>query len=368
MSHPTDYGVAQCVSDLAADQVRRGWSVAVASPTDGWLAEAVTAAGARHVPWRAGRELGPSAAAETRRLARVIAGVAPDVLHLHSSKASLAGRLAVRGAIPTLVQTHAWSFLALDGPRQRLAVSWERLAARWALSIVCCGPEEAEIGRRHGILSPLKVVPNSVDLDRFSPGDDHARQQARTDLGLGPAPLVVCVSRLWHQKGQDVLLRAWPRVRAEIPEAELAVVGDGPEQADLEGLLTPGARLAGRSDRVDLWLRAANLVVLPSRYEGMSLALLQAMASGRSVVVTDGPGVAEPMQGSLPPAGAVVPVEDEAALALETVRRLADPALAETEGKAGRAHAERFYGLAAWLDAMASLTEEAAATGRRRGR
>ena len=76
---------------------------------------------------------------ETQRLRRLISQVDPDVVHLHSAKAGLAGRLAVRGTRPTLFQPHGWSWLAARGATARGALAWERLAARW--TDVSCASE-----------------------------------------------------------------------------------------------------------------------------------------------------------------------------------------------------------------------------------
>ena len=123
----------------------------VACPPEGWLAGAVQDGGAAMAPWNAVREMGPGAAAETVRLRKVVRSVQPSVVHLHSSKAGLAGRLAIRGRTPTIFHTHAWSFLALDPPMATLAAAWERWAVRWAAAVVCCSNGEAELGRAAGI-------------------------------------------------------------------------------------------------------------------------------------------------------------------------------------------------------------------------
>jgi glycosyltransferase involved in cell wall biosynthesis len=140
------------------------------------------------------------------------------------------------------------------------------------------------------------VVRNGVDIGRFDPAVLPAPRDARRKLGVrGEARLVVCVGRLCRQKGQDLLLRAWPRVRAALPDAELALVGDGPDREELErqaeGL--PGVRFAGAVPDPRDWYAAADLVVQPSRWEGMALAPLEAMACARPVLLTDVPGARE---------------------------------------------------------------------------
>ena len=144
------------------------------------------------------------------------------------------------------------------------------------------------------------------------------------------------------QKGQQDLLADWPQVRARVPEAQLVLVGDGPDRRALERLADglDGVLFAGARTDVPLWLAAADVVVVPSRWEGMALVPLEAMACARSVVATDVNGVVD----SVPPgAGAIVALDDSAGAGRGAGRRLDDPALAEEEGWRGRSHVETHH-------------------------
>ena len=326
VTQPADGGVARVVTDLVRAQVDDGARVVVAAPTaaGGRLAAQVRRAGAEAAHWSARRSPGPGLPAETRELARLIRAVRPDLVHLHSAKAGLAGRLAVRGTVPTVFQPHAWSFDAAGGALACAARRWERLAARWSARIVCVSQAERLAGQRAGIRAAWSVIPNGVDLARYAPAADPARVRAAlpalSDLPAG-APLVVCVGRLCPQKGQDVLLRAWPEVTARLPAARLALVGDGPDRARLVRDAPADVLFAGAAADPVPWYQAADLVVLPSRWEGMALAPLEAMACGKPVVLTDVSGARE----SLPPGAArdaVVPIGDAPALAAALVHHL----------------------------------------------
>ncbi|SDN01750.1 glycosyltransferase family 4 protein [Actinacidiphila guanduensis] len=338
VAQPVDGGVARVVTDLVRAQVRQGARVVVACPPRGPLGPAAAGCGAEVLPWPARRAPGPTLPYEVRAAARAVRAVRPDLLHLHSAKAGLAGRLAVRGRVPTVFQPHAWSYEAATGPLFRAAVRWERGAARWAHKVLCVSAAERDSGERHGVRAGWAVVPNGVDTVRFRPTSRH-RTAIRAALpaiagdgaltGLDPlgagAPLVVCVGRLCRQKGQDVLLRAWPQVTARVPAARLALVGDGPDLARLRREAPRGVVFAGPCADTVPWYQAADLVVLPSRWEGMALAPLEAMACARPVVVTDVAGARE----SIPPDDAencVVPPDDAGALAAALVHHLADPA------------------------------------------
>ncbi|WP_308800513.1 glycosyltransferase, partial [Streptomyces sp. NEAU-H3] len=215
-----------------------------------------------------------------------IDAVRPDLLHLHSAKAGLAARLAVRGALPTVFQPHAWSFEAAGGPVGAFARHWERYGARWADRLLCVSEAERRTGEQAGVRGEFAVLPNGVDLTAFRP------EGGRYAYGDG-APLVVCVGRLCRQKGQDVLLRAWPAVREAVPGARLVLVGDGPDEAALRQQAGAGVEFAGTARDCARWYRAADLVALPSRWEGMALAPLEAMACGRALVLTDTGGARE---------------------------------------------------------------------------
>ena len=289
---PTEAGVANVALALAADQRARGWQVTVACPPEGSAWHALVAGDFDARAWPATRSPGPRSLREAARLARIVREVDPDIVHLHSSKAGFAGRLAVRDRVPTIFQPHGWSFLAIEGSLRALAVRWERLATRWVDTTVLVSEGEADISREVAIGGRQRVLANGVDIDRFVPATAADRTAARGASDLSStAPVAVCVGRLCHQKGQNRLVEAWPAVRDAVPDAVLVLVGDGPDQAELEAAATHGVRFVGARADVRPWLAAADFAVFPSRWEGMSLALLEAMASGLAIVATDVAGV-----------------------------------------------------------------------------
>jgi glycosyltransferase involved in cell wall biosynthesis len=371
VAQPGEGGVARYVLDACLDQLARGWDVAVACPDGGRLAGELLDAGVPRLLWHAVRRPGPESLDEARRLRALAARVRPDVVHLHASKAGLAGRLDPRGLggrghrPPVLFQPHGWSWLAVEGAVRRASVSWERSAARRTDLFVCVGEAEEEAGRGRGVRGRYAVVHNGVDLRRFREAGGDARAAARRRLEVpAAAPLAVCVGRLTRQKGQDVLLSAWPAVRFRCPEARLALVGGGDQLPVLRAGEPPGVCFTGEVDDVRDWLAAADVVVLPSRWEGLSLAVLEALATGRPVVASDVPGLAEMV---VPGAGARVPAEDPAALAAAVAARLTDPARAASEGRAAARHAAAFDQRAT-LGRLAAATAEVVGAARARRR
>jgi glycosyltransferase involved in cell wall biosynthesis len=336
-------------------QVAREFTVGVACPPESATAEGIAGTGATLLPWNARRAPGPSVLDETRRLSEIVESFAPDLVHLHASKAGLAGRLALRGRLPTVFQPNSWSFEAVEGITRRGAAAWERFGARWAAAIVCVSEGERAQGEALGIRARWRVIPNAVDLERYSFATDTDRRAARERLGLGGEPLAVCIGRLSRQKGQDVLLAAWPSVRERIPGAGLALVGEGPTRGELERRNVAGVLFPGQREDVVDWLAATDVVVLASRWEGMAFTMLEAMARGRSVVTTAVSGAAEAVCDG---AGAVVPIEDPRTLADAIASRLGDPELAATEGRTARARAEERYDLRRATTALAELYGE----------
>ncbi|MET9702949.1 glycosyltransferase [Streptomyces griseus] len=357
---PVDGGVARVVTDLVRAQAGSGLRPVVACPPGSPLALGAAAAGAEVHGWSVTRAPGPRLAGEVAAARRIVRVSRPDVVHAHSAKAGLAGRIAVRGRIPTVFQPHAWSFEAVGGRTAGLALGWERFGARWADHILCVSESERRTGQEAGITARWSVIHNGVDLDRFRPGEGGDRAEARASLPLprgadADAPLVVCVGRLTRQKGQDVLLRAWRRM--PVAGARLVLVGDGPDREGLEASAPPGVQFTGAREDVRPWIRAADVLVLPSRWEGMALAPLEAMACGRPVVLTDVNGARE----SLPPGHeehCLVPPEDPEALAEALTALLADPELRASLSRRALRHTRSAFDVRRTAGAVAGLYQE----------
>ena len=178
--------------------------------------------------------------------------------------------------------------------------------------------------------SSLGRIYNPVDLGRVKRG---LRDRSLVDAHFG-RPHLLAIGRFVHQKGFDVLLRAFVRVKQTYPTASLTLLGDG----TLRGEFKQFAANAGLADSIRFpgwvknpfrWVAAADRVVSSSRYEGLSNVLLEAMAAGLGVIATDCPGGTQETVG-VAPFSVLVPSEDNAALAegiLASLREPVDPAL-----------------------------------------
>jgi glycosyltransferase involved in cell wall biosynthesis len=338
VSQATVNGVAICVRDLIQAAVKEGYHVTVACPSTGDLpawAQQRGAAWARLEMRRSPHLSDIRAVLRLRRLVR-----AHDLVHFHSSKAGVVGRLAVaslRSRRPPVVFTpHGWSWLA-GGHLAPAYRKIERLLLPLATVVVAVSDEERAAGQ--AVLGPraarIMVNPNGVDPGRFSPAGPVAD---RPD-----GPLLVCVGRLSRQRAPDVAVTALAFVRT--PSVRLRFVGDGEDRAATENLVTAFG-LAGRVEfsgsRSDPApdLRAADLVVIPSRYDGMALILLEAMACGAAIVATQVAG-----SSALAGAGELVPAEDPESLAAAIDAMLADPQRRRRLGAAARKRAVEHYSL-----------------------
>lgn len=214
----------------------------------------------------------------------------------------------------------------------------------------------------------IVVVPNGRDLSVFQPGT--GRQRARRNLGLdGAAPVVGVIGRLEPQKGHAYLLEAWPAVTREFSQARLLVVGDG----SLRGILERRARdlgiaanviFAGYRNDVPLVLDAVDVVALPSIYEGMPLAAIEASAMARPVVATCVDGTPEVVRHDR--TGRLVPARDSGALASALLGLLRDPEGARRMGRAGRDYVLHRFELDTQVQATARVYRSVAGTLERR--
>jgi glycosyltransferase involved in cell wall biosynthesis len=262
-----------------------------------------------------------------------------NVLGYGLAGAVLAGESASRLLWLHACPGHGESGGRLEGYQRRL-----RRAEPWLDGVIACAAWVLPHLRRLGFPpARLAAVPNGVDVLRFSAGDD---ADARRRLGVSAhAPLVVQVGNRWPERDPLWLVRAFGRARQRCADARLVLAGRGMDAEDVrsearsagcpQAVHTPGAW----ADVPDL-LAAARVFVLASRHETHSIAVLEAMAAGKAIVVTDIPafeGVIEHRRNGL-----VVPFADETALADAIVELLGDDDLRKRLALAAREDA-RLY-------------------------
>lgn len=357
-------GVRRLVADFAEDQVARGLDVHVVG--DASLADLP---GTHHL-WRGSRRRPASALADWVRLHRLLRRLEPDVVHLHSSFAGAFARTRppLRRSYAVVYQPHSWAFDAVGSAGlRRLVAGFERWAGRRTELVATNCVDEIHECRRYGVSAPAVALGVPIDLDFFRPATAADRGALRSQLGLDGRAVVLCLGRVVRQKGYDILLPEWER--QPIPGAMLHIVGPG-DTADLEALApTQWGRTvtaAGSTDDPRSWLQAADLLLLPSRYEGQSVTVSEALACGLPVVAFAVNGARQAICDEGAPAGAVAPVGDAAALLAHARRRLDDADLRAAEALRARERAERDNLATAVFDRLAAAYTTAIHTRRTR--
>jgi glycosyltransferase involved in cell wall biosynthesis len=276
---------------------------------------------------RAPRDVDPLLLRRVRRFVRKA-----DLVHTHLVHADVYGALGARRLVSTKHN---------DDPfRAGLFRYVERALARRASRIVAITHALARFQVERVGLPAHKVEVIHYGLDELP-----AAWGANPLSGVADdAQVLLAVCRLEPQKGVDVAIRALAPIRERHPRAELVVLGEGPQRAELEQLaaaLGVPVHLPGRVPDVAAWLRRADLLVHPARWEGFGLALLEAMLASLPVVATNVSSIPEIVADG--ETGLLVPPDDPSALAAAVGRALEDPG---AYGAAGQARARAGFSVA----------------------
>jgi glycosyltransferase involved in cell wall biosynthesis len=264
----------------------------------------------------------------TASCAMHLAALRPDVIHAYSLFSPSTAALLVRAVsgVPVVVKVLRGGEGGEIERLERKPLARPRIdrIVRHVDRFITISEEIDASLARVGVPGARRVaIPNGVDVERFRPAGPEERRALRARLGLLGAPAVVWCGRLVPEKNVAGLLDVWRAVRMQHPESQLLVVGSGPEEAALRRVAGDGVVFLGEQSDVSSVLRAADLFVLPSRTEGLSNALLEAMAAGLPVVATRA-GAAEEIvrDGAM---GRLVPIGDDDALGRALCELLGDP-------------------------------------------
>lgn len=279
-----------------------------------------------------------------RRVAHLVAEVDPDVVVCHDYKANALALLAARGR-PKIAVVHGYT---AEGAKVGMFEAIDRRLLRRMDAVVVVSPVLREQVLARGVeAARVHEIPNGIRPERVRAAAQAGRKILRAAWGIrAEEPLVLALGRLSPEKGQDVLLEAFAALPPAL-RARLVLVGDGASRAALEtragaeDLRARGVCFAGW--REDPWacLGAADLFVLPSRREGVPLALLEALAAGKPTVATRVGAVPAVLDEGR--CGLVVPPDDADALCTAMTQLLTERARAEALGVAGRARVDRSF-------------------------
>ncbi len=269
-------------------------------------------------------------------LRRLIRSFKPDVIHVHTFKAGLVGRIAARlERVPTVYTPHAWAFAeGVPWFWRAVSIPLEWGMARLGGQVILVSENEKVSAEHYGILRPgsAQVIYNGVP---------DVSEQA--DPGADLEPTVVMVGRFAAQKAQELLVRA----SAPIPVPHrLVFVGSGETLEAVRAV----ARASAISDRIEFWgarddvstiLANSQVFVLATNWESFPISILEAMRAGLPVVATDVGGIREAVVDG--ETGFLVPHGDEIVLTDRLERLLRDPLLRARMGAAGRLRFERLF-------------------------
>lgn len=244
------------------------------------------------------------------------------------------------------------------GPAVRLLRGVQRWYVNRACVVIVPSRYLAEIVAGWGVpAEKLRVIYNAVDVAAYDRLPD--REVDRRELGL-EGNVILTVARLTPWKGVDKLIASLPHLRERFPDVGLVVVGDGPERENLERLaeevgVSDAVHFTGRvpHDRVSLYLRAADLFVLYSGYEGLPHVVLEAMLAGAPVVASSKGGLPEVVEDGV--TGRLVPWGDEAQLREALLNALSSPSEAAAWAEQARVQVAREFGWARLVEETASL-------------
>lgn len=286
-----------------------------------------------------------------------------DVVHTHLTYTNIVGTLAARLAgVPAVASLHnVTEDPVLYHPIRNFL---ETLMLRYSSSrVIAVGSVVAEVNQKRLRDKQIIVIPNAVSLlPAISPAE---RTALRAELVGDPSrPLLISVGRLTHQKGYGDLLAIFASLHETHPSAALIIAGSGPLRAELEARiealkLEGHAILLGVRHDVPRLLAASDIFVSSSHWEGLPVAVLEAMAVGLPVVATD---VGEASRVVVNGTGFTIPLGDKAAF-VTTLRSLLDhPESIQTLGAAAHAQIERHYSATVWLDRLLALYQAAGAS------
>lgn len=194
--------------------------------------------------------------------------------------------------------------------------------------------------------SKITVIQNGCDLSRFNRAH-RAPQGMKSGLGFASDdPVLLLIGRLEPQKGHAVMLQAMPAILREFPRARLVCIGDGALRSELEQQImalgiSNSVRMLGHQSNVPDWLALADVLVLPSFFEGLPLVAIEALAAGKPVVASDVDGTPEVVIDGR--TGLLVPPGNSDALAEAACRVLRDASLRQTLASAGHDFVRRQF-------------------------
>ncbi len=277
----------------------------------------------------------------------IVRKIKPDLIHAHSSKAGILGRIAaVLNRIPVIYTPNAYAFLGSTGFKRAMYLLIEIAIRPFTSLLLAVGQSEYERSV-HDVRFPLervRTVENAIKI---------LETPTRLETSPGSVPLVLMVGRLNYQKNPEMFVRAAHIVANQVPNAEFRIIGGGYQEfhGKLTRNLVASLFLKERlkilnwmdQDSLVKLMERAQVIVVPSRYDGLPFLVLEAMAMGKPVVGTRVDGVKDAIADG--ETGFLVELDDVKSMAERIILLLKDPELRSRLGNAGWKRVEREFNI-----------------------
>jgi glycosyltransferase involved in cell wall biosynthesis len=355
---PMEGGMRRHVLDLIEGLQAAGHQVTVACPSDSPLRRDL-------YPWVPVETLelvdDVSPVADLRaalQLRQILRRASYDLVHLHGAKAGIVGRLAARMTErrPAVVYTVHNQVAPRSALQRRVLHALERRLAPDTDRLITVSHflQEDLVTRHRCIADRVVTIHNGVDP--LPPLD---REHARAVLGCSRRTVIGAIGRMVPEKGFSTLLAAFQIVLARGYDAELVLIGDGPQHSVYQKMAGKNARFLGTVPKAARLMLGFDIIVQPSHAEGLGLVPIEAMLQGRPVIASEVGGLPEVVEHGK--TGLLVPPRDEISLADAIQLLLVRPDLREALGKNGKKKAEELFTRRAMLEATLRQYEAAMA-------
>lgn len=341
-------GGAEHILHLVPGLARHGFASSVAVGRDGPMADRLRQIGVSVAV------MGPLGITRTLSLAGRFRKMQPALIHLHGSRSGVIGSLAARATRvrPIIYTAHAFAFRRrLPATLRWMAARAEALTCRLADQVICLNQADLSEAAKWGIPTRhFTVIPNGVPIPRRG-GTDRRKELFGFDSN---APVVGMIARLVPQKDPLTFVQMAQHVAKVVPAARFLLVGDGPLRRQVEAAVETMALrdrviTTGFRNDVPELLRAMDVVVLTSLWEGLPFVLLEAMAAEKPVVATRVGGPLEVVVDG--ETGSLVPAQDPVRLAAAVTHLLQNPSQRHRMGEKGRERVEREFSVDRMINA-----------------
>lgn len=236
-----------------------------------------------------------------KKIKKIIKNINPDIVYLHSSKAGALGRIALifNFKIKILYNAHGWYFTSrISKSKKRIYAFIEKILAIKTKKIINISKSEYDSALKYKVAAPRKMclVENGTNLERFKNLEKY-RMEYRKKLEIDEDELVIgVVGRISEQKDPITMLEAFEKINKKYPKSKLVYIGDGELKEKIltytvEKKLKERVLITGWVNNSERFLSAIDIAVLPSKWEGFGLAIIEYMAAQKPIIATKVGGI-----------------------------------------------------------------------------